>query len=79
MWWIIAMAVGVLLGIVGLVFALVVPKFRIVQKLVDKLNLVVRENLSGMMVIRAAQYARSSGSALIRPNRDHDKYDALCH
>jgi len=53
MWWIIALAVGVLLAIIGLVFAVVVPKFRTVQKLVDRLNLVVRENLSGMMVIRA--------------------------
>ncbi len=53
MWWIIALAVGVLLAIIGLVFAIVMPKFRTVQKLVDKLNLVVRENLSGMMVIRA--------------------------
>ena len=35
------------------VFAIALPKFKAVQKLIDKLNLVVRENLSGMMVIRA--------------------------
>ena len=70
MWWIIAMAVGVLLGIVGLVFALVVPKFRIVQKLVDKLNLVVRENLSGMMVIRAFNMQDHEAKRFDKANRD---------
>ena len=34
-------------------FALGMPKFKIIQKLVDKLNLVTREQLSGMLVIRA--------------------------
>jgi len=70
MWWIIAMAVGVLLGIVALVFAIVVPKFRIVQKLIDKLNLVVRENLSGMMVIRAFNMQDHEAKRFDKANRD---------
>jgi len=53
MWWIIAVAVLVLVGIIATVFSLALPKFQITQKLVDRLNLVARENLSGMMVIRA--------------------------
>ena len=53
MWWIIAVAVAMLLGLVAIVFSLSLPKFKIMQKLVDRLNLVIRENLSGMMVIRA--------------------------
>ena len=53
MWWTIAVAVMVLLGVVATIIALAVPKFRLIQKLIDKLNLVARENLSGMMVIRA--------------------------
>ncbi len=53
MWWIIALAVGVLLTIILVVFAIALPRFRIIQKLTDRLNLVMRENLSGMMVIRA--------------------------
>jgi len=53
MWWIIAVAVGVLLTLVLSVMTIALPKFRIVQKLTDRLNLVIRENLSGMMVIRA--------------------------
>ncbi len=51
--WIIALAVVVLLGFIGTIFAVVMPKFKIMQKLVDRLNLVMRENLSGLMVIRA--------------------------
>ena len=53
MWWLIGLAVLVLIGIVGVVFAIAVPKFKIMQELIDRLNLVTRENLSGMMVIRA--------------------------
>ncbi len=53
MWWIIAVAVAMLLSLVVVVFSLALPKFTIMQKLIDRLNLVLRENLSGMMVIRA--------------------------
>jgi ATP-binding cassette subfamily B protein len=53
MWWIIALAVVVIVGLILLVFTIVMPKFRRVQTLIDRLNLVMRENLSGMMVIRA--------------------------
>ncbi len=53
MWWIIALAVVVIMGLILTVFSIVMPRFRKVQTLVDRLNLVMRENLSGMMVIRA--------------------------
>ncbi|OGO26220.1 MAG: ABC transporter, partial [Chloroflexi bacterium RBG_16_54_11] len=53
MWWIIVVAVGVLLTLILVVFSLALPKFRSIQNLIDRLNLVMRENLSGMMVIRA--------------------------
>ncbi len=53
MWWIIAVAVLMLLSLVLIVFSLSLPRFKMIQKLVDRLNLVTRENLSGMMVIRA--------------------------
>ncbi|UCF60685.1 MAG: ABC transporter ATP-binding protein [Anaerolineaceae bacterium] len=53
MWWIIALAVIVLLGLILIVFSISLPKFQIMQSLIDRLNLVTRENLSGMMVIRA--------------------------
>lgn len=53
MWWTIAVAVIVLVGVIMIVFAISLPRFRVMQKLIDRLNLVSRENLSGMMVIRA--------------------------
>ena len=53
MWWIIASAVGLVLTIILVVFIVALPKFRVIQTLVDRLALVLRENLSGMMVIRA--------------------------
>jgi ATP-binding cassette subfamily B multidrug efflux pump len=53
MWWIIAAAVGVLLTLIIAVFNIALPKFQSIQKLIDRLNLVMRENLAGMMVIRA--------------------------
>lgn len=51
--WIMALSVTVLLIMVITIFCLVVPKFKIQQKLVDQLNLVARENLTGLRVIRA--------------------------
>jgi len=51
--WIIALAVSILLGVIFVMFAIALPKFKILQKLVDRLNLVTRENLTGLRVIRA--------------------------
>jgi len=51
--WIIALACVILIGIIAVVMSIAMPKFKLIQKLVDRLNLVSRENLSGMMVIRA--------------------------
>lgn len=51
--WIIAVAVISLFCIIALVFVTIIPKFKKIQNLIDKLNLVVRENLDGMLVIRA--------------------------
>jgi len=53
MWWTIALALVVLLGMITVVFSIAVPKFKIIQRLVDRLNLILRENLTGMMVVRA--------------------------
>ena len=53
MWWIIAVTVGVLVILVTVVYRVAVPKFRIFQKLVDRLNLVARESLTGILVVRA--------------------------
>jgi ATP-binding cassette subfamily B protein len=51
--WIIAMAVIVLLGLVIVVSSVALPRFKIIQQLIDRLNKVSRETLNGLMVIRA--------------------------
>ena len=51
--WIIILAVTILLGVIFIMFAIALPKFKVLQKLVDRLNLVTRENLTGLRVIRA--------------------------
>lgn len=51
--WIIALAMIVLFGLIICIFSITMPKMKLVQKLVDRLNLVSRENLEGMLVIRA--------------------------
>lgn len=53
MWWTIALVVVLLLVVIITVFSIVMPKFKIIQTLIDRLNLVMRENLSGLMVVRA--------------------------
>ena len=52
MTWIIAVGVGVLALVLAIITFLVMPKFKIMQKLIDKVNLVTRELLTGISVIR---------------------------
>ena len=51
--WLIVVGVMMLISLIIIVVSIAMPKFRIIQKLTDRVNLVARENLSGMMVIRA--------------------------
>lgn len=50
---IIATVVGILLVLIAITFAVLNPNFKKAQKILDKINLVMRENLSGMLVVRA--------------------------
>lgn len=52
MTWIIALGVGILALVLAVITFLVMPKFKIMQKLIDKVNLVTRELLTGISVIR---------------------------
>ena len=70
MWWIIALAVVVLLGLIMTVFTIALPKFKIIQSLLDRLNLVMRENLSGMMIIRAFNMQSFEESRFDKANKD---------
>ncbi len=51
--WVIILAVVIMMGIIIVLFSIALPKFQLLQKLVDKLNLVTRQNLTGLRVIRA--------------------------
>ena len=53
MGWVIVLAVLVILGLVGFLMAIAMPKFKLMQSLVDRVNLVSREILTGLSVIRA--------------------------
>lgn len=53
MTWVIALAVVVIIGGVALLMGLTMPKFKIMQSLIDRVNLVAREMLTGVSVIRA--------------------------
>jgi ATP-binding cassette subfamily B protein len=70
MWWIIAVAVGMLLSLVVIVFSLSLPKFKRIQSLVDRLNLVTREDLSGIMVIRAFNMQPFEAKRFDKANQD---------
>jgi ATP-binding cassette subfamily B protein len=70
MWWIIALAVIVLFGLILIVFSIALPKFQSIQKLIDRLNLVIRENLSGMMVIRAFTMQSFEEERFDKANKD---------
>lgn len=55
-------AIVALLSIIGILVVIVLPKFSLVQKLIDKINLITRENLTGIRVVRAfnAEYYQKS-------------------
>ena len=68
--WIIGLAVGMILVVVIFLFAAVMPKFKIMQKLVDRLNLVTREILTGLSVIRAFSTEKYEEKRFETANRD---------
>lgn len=70
MGWIIGIAVIVIMAIVLILFSVVIPKFRLMQTLVDKVNLVTREILSGIPVIRAFSTERYEEKRFDKANQD---------
>jgi len=51
--WIIGLAIAIMLSVIVVLFRIGIPKFNLLQKMVDRLNLVTRENLTGLRVVRA--------------------------
>ncbi len=70
MGWVIVLAVLVILGIVGVLMAIAMPKFQKMQVLVDKVNLVSREILTGLSVIRAFGREKTEEERFDKANRD---------
>lgn len=70
MTWIIALVVVLILSIMMVAFAFVMPKFKMLQKLMDKLNSVVREILDGMPVIRAFNNQKCESEKFAKANGD---------
>ena len=71
--WIIALAVGVISIVVITLFAIVMPKFKVVQKYVDRLNLVTREIITGIPVIRAFSTEKHEYERFEAANKDLTK------
>ncbi len=68
--WVIALAAAVIFGVILVLFSVAIPRFKIMQKLVDKLNLVSRENLSGMLVIRAFATQKFEENRFAKANKE---------
>ncbi|WP_457789378.1 ABC transporter ATP-binding protein [Anaeromassilibacillus sp. SJQ-5] len=68
--WIIAVAVMAVLTLVIVLFAVAMPRFKIMQKLVDKVNLVTREILTGLPVIRAFSTQKHEEERFDKANKD---------
>ncbi|MFR4997222.1 MAG: ABC transporter ATP-binding protein [Clostridium paraputrificum] len=73
MTWIIAVAVLAILSLVMILFIVVMPKFKVVQKLVDRVNLVTREILTGIPVIRAFSTQKYEEKRFDKANLDLTK------
>ena len=73
MFWIIGLAVAIIVLVVAVLFIVVMPKFKIVQNMVDKLNLVSREILTGLSVIRAFHTEKHEEERFDKANKDLTK------
>jgi len=68
--WIIAVSVMALLSLIIVLFSIAIPRFKKLQKLLDKLNLVIRETLTGLPVIRAFSNQKHEEKRFDKANKD---------
>ena len=71
--WIIGLAISIIIAVVTILFAIAMPKFKKLQNLIDRLNLVTREILSGMPVIRAFNTQKKEEDRFEKANKDLTK------
>ena len=70
MTWIIGLALTVIMSMIGVMFVIVMPKFTAIQKMLDKVNLVARESLTGLMVVRAFKTEKHEEERFDDANKD---------
>ena len=68
-----AVSVAILLSVIGILVVIVLPRFKIIQKLTDKLNSVTRENLTGIRVVRAFNAEKYQEKKFDQANSDLTK------
>jgi len=76
MTWIIALAIGVVITLFILIISIVMPKFKLIQKLADRITLLTRENLTGLRVIRAFNNEKLEAKRFDRTNAENAKLNA---
>ena len=77
MTWIIALAVGAILFLTILIMAIVMPKFKVLQRLTDRITMLTRENLTGLRVIRAFNNQKLEKRKFERANQDYAHLDVV--
>lgn len=77
MTWIIALAVGTILLFTVLIMSIVMPKFKVIQQLADRITLLTRENLTGLRVIRAFNNEKTEKRKFDRTNNDYAKRNVI--
>ena len=75
MTWIMMLSVGILIGLIVVILSIVMPKFMLYQKLVDRINLLTRENLTGLRVIRAFNNEKYEAEKFDKTNKKVMKTD----
>lgn len=68
--WILLVSVSIIMVVIALLLVFVMPRFKKMQTLVDRLNMVARENLSGIMVVRAFSNQKFQEDRFEKANRD---------
>lgn len=68
--WLIGLAIGIILLVIITLFVIAFPKFKIIQKIIDKVNLISREIISGIPVIRAFSNEKHEEQRFDKANKD---------
>ena len=70
MTWIVAVATICMIGLMVILFVVAMPKYKMVQSLIDRLNLVSRENLGGILIVRAFSTQKFEQARFDKANKD---------